>query len=324
MDISYLLLLQNLREATGNLFTPLMEFITKLGETSILMFVIGIIYWCFDKKKGIFLMFTLYANRVINGFIKITACVYRPWIKDARIMPVLEAQADATGYSFPSGHTGNAVSVWGGCAVNTGGKAAVTKVLKIILVILVLLIAFSRNYLGVHTPQDVIVALVIGTAVLFAMTKLMPVIEEKPNGDIWALSVGLAACVILILYAALKSYPVDYAADGSVIVEGSKMAVDSFKTAGGAMGMLAGWFIERRFIKFSTDIDNRERIVRAIICFFIYSLLDSFASPAADMLVSAGMGSGPAKAIMQFVCLFYFTAGAPALSKLISPFFNKK
>ena len=324
MDISYLLLLQSLREATGNIFTPLMEYITKLGETSVLMLCIGLIYWCFDKKKGIFLLFTLYANRVINGFIKITACVYRPWIRDARIVPVPEAQADATGYSFPSGHTGNAVSVWGGCAVNTGGKINVNKILSAILVILVLLIAFSRNYLGVHTPQDVIVALVIGTVVLFAMTKLMPIIEEKPNGDIWALLVGIGACVILILYAAFKSYPVDYAADGSVIVEGSKMAVDSFKTAGGAMGMLAGRFIERRFIKFSTDIDNKERVVRAIVCFLIYLLLDSFTSPAADMLVSAGLGTGPAKAIMQFVCLFYFTAGAPALSKLISMFFNKK
>ncbi len=324
MDINYLLFLQNLREATGNIFTPLMEYITKLGETSVLMFVIGIIYWCFDKKKGVFLMFTLYANRVINGFIKITACVYRPWIKDPRITPVPEAQADATGYSFPSGHTGNAVSIWGGCALDTGGKAAVHKVIKAILIILVLLIAFSRNYLGVHTPQDVVVALVIGTAVLFAMAKLMPLIEERPNGDIWALSTGLAVCVILILYAALKSYPVDYAQDGSVIVEGSKMAVDSFKTAGGAMGMLVGWFIEKRFIKFSTDIGNKERIVRALICFFIYSVLDSFASPAADMIVSAGLSTGAAKAIMQFVVLLYFTAGAPAVSKILSHFFNKE
>ncbi len=211
MDINYLLLLQNLREATGNFFTPFLEYITKLGETSVLMFLIGMIYWGYDKRKGIFLMFTLYANRVINGFIKITACVYRPWIRDTRIIPVPEAQADATGYSFPSGHTGNAVSIWGGLSVNACGKDKVPKGISIFFGILILLIAFSRNYLGVHTPQDVIVALVIGTAVLFAMTKLMPIIEEKPNADIWALIGGLALGSILIIYAALKSYPVDYA-----------------------------------------------------------------------------------------------------------------
>lgn len=318
MDINYLILLQNLREATGNIFTPFLELITKLGETSVLMLAIGIIYWGFDKRKGIFLMFTLYANRVINGFIKITACVYRPWIRDARITPVPEAQADATGYSFPSGHTGNAVSIWGGISVDAQSSYKIPKALRIFFVILILLIAFSRNYLGVHTPQDVLTALVIGAVVLFAMVKLMPIIEEKPKGDIWALIVGVALCVVLILYATLKSYPVDYAPDGSVIVEGSKMAVDSYKTAGGAMGMLMGWFIERRFIKFSTDIGNSERIARLAFCFFTYILLDNFAGTEADMLISAGLGTGAAKAVMQFVCLFYFTAVAPGISKLFS------
>ncbi len=317
-------MLQNLREATGNILTPIFEYITKLGETSVLMFLIGLVYWCFDKKKGIFLMFTLYTGRIINGFIKITACVYRPWIRDARVLPVPEAQTGATGYSFPSGHTGNAVSVWGGLAIDTKDGRKISKKLFIFFSILILLIAFSRNYLGVHTPQDVIVSLVIGSVTLFAMTKLMPIIEEKPNADIPVLIIGMAACILLILYAAFKPYPIDYAADGSVIVEGSKMAVDSYKTAGGAMGMLAGWFIERRFIKFSTDVSNGEKALRAAFCIFTYTILDGFAGNTADMLVSAGLSTGMAKAAMQFVCLFYFAAVAPAIFKLFSPLFRSR
>lgn len=323
MDIDYLLLLQSLREATGGIFNTFFELVTRLGETSYVMLLIGIVYWCYDKRKGIFLLFALYTNRIINGFIKITACVYRPWIRDARVVPVPEAQAGATGYSFPSGHTANAVSFWGGISVNNGDKYTAPKAVKILLGIVILLIAFSRNYLGVHTPQDVVVALVIGICTLFAVTKLMPVIESKKNADIITLLAGAAVCVILIIYAAFKSYPVDYAADGTVIVEGSKMAIDSFKTAGSAMGFLTGRFIERRFIKFSTDIGNTERIVRLMFCIFTYMLLDGSSGAAADMLAGMGCAAGIAKAVVRFVCVLYFVAGAPAIAKQFSRFFKK-
>lgn len=87
MDISYLLLLQNFREATGGVLDGFFEAITRLGETSvsspILMMILGLVYWCIDKRQGIFMTMTLYTNRVLNGFLKITACAYRPWIRDA-------------------------------------------------------------------------------------------------------------------------------------------------------------------------------------------------------------------------------------------------
>ncbi len=323
MDINYLLMLQNFREATGGFLDTFMELITKLGVTSTIVFFIGIVYWGINKRQGIFLMLTLYTNRIVNGFIKITACVYRPWIRDARITPVPEALADATGYSFPSGHTTNAVSVWGGLSLNPKDGIKCPKWFSIIFIILLLLIGFSRNYLGVHTPQDVIAAFVIGAAVLFLTAKLMPLIDERKNMDLWLMLGGVALCVLLILYAALKPYPTDYAADGSVIVEGSKMAVDSFKNAGMGIGFFVGWFIERRFIKFSTGENRTEDIIRLIFCIFTYTMIDNFSGSAASALMGAGLGEGFAKALMQFVCVFYFVAGGPAIVKLFSKFFVK-
>ncbi len=322
MDINYLLMLQNFREATGGALDTIMEYITKLGETSTLLLILGLFYWAIDKKKGIYLMFTLFTNRIINGFIKITACVYRPWIRDARIKPVPAAMADATGYSFPSGHTTNAVSFWGGLAMNTNDGMKLPRFLQIILWVVVILIAFSRNYLGVHTPQDVVVALVIGAAVLFLIAKLLPVVEKNPKADIRVMLGGVALCALLIVYAALKSYPTDYAADGSVIVEGSKMAVDSFKNAGMGIGFFIGWFIERRFINFTTDTGILERFIRVFVCVFIFEMLNTAATPAADMLKGV-LGSGISKALVQFVLILYFTAGAPAIAKLIAIPFKK-
>ena len=52
-----------------------------------------------------------------NGALKVTVCAYRPWIRDARILPYGDSINTATGYSFPSGHTMNAATVFGGGAV---------------------------------------------------------------------------------------------------------------------------------------------------------------------------------------------------------------
>ena len=77
----------------------------------------AIIYWAVSKDFGAYLMMGWSGNRLVNGALKVTACAYRPWIRDARIVPYGNAITTATGYSFPSGHTMNAASIFGGGAV---------------------------------------------------------------------------------------------------------------------------------------------------------------------------------------------------------------
>ena len=77
------------------------------------------------------------ANRVVNGFLKVTACVYRPWIRDARIVPDSAALAEATGYSFPSGHSMNGASLYGGGAI----RKELPRARRIVLGVIVALIA---------------------------------------------------------------------------------------------------------------------------------------------------------------------------------------
>lgn len=84
MDIQYLLLLQRLRESIGPALNGFMEFVTKLGDPKLVPLLLGLVYWCLDKNEGIYLAMTFFSNRIVNGFLKITACVYRPWIRDAR------------------------------------------------------------------------------------------------------------------------------------------------------------------------------------------------------------------------------------------------
>ncbi len=309
------MLLQNFRDATGGVLDGFFELITKLGEASIITILVAAFYWCIDKREGIYLMLTLYYNRVINGFLKITACVYRPWIRDARILPVEGAIADATGYSFPSGHSANATAFFAGLTVKKGRNI----IIKIALIVLVLLIGFSRNYLGVHTPQDVIVSIVVAVVLLIAFKFLLDRVDKHPNLDWIVLISGIALCVLLILYAALKSYPVDYNAAGEMIVDPAKMSVDSFKNAGMGLGFIIGWFLERRLIKFSVEGKWYVRVIRFAICIGVYFLLKDLAVPFIPQLISGGVG----KAVEQFVLILYISAGAPLIIKLINPLEKK-
>lgn len=309
MDIQYLLLLQNLREATGGVLNGAFELITKLGEASIITLLAAFVYWCLDKREGIFLMLTFYYNRVVNGFLKITACVYRPWIRDARVLPVPEAMADATGYSFPSGHSANATSFFGGLSANK----RYPKALRWLFVILVLLVGFSRNYLGVHTPQDVIVSIVLAVALLAVFRRLLDWVDSHPEKDWVVLLGGVVLCVVLIVYGSLKSYPMDFNAAGEVIVDPAKMPIDSFKNAGMGLGFILGWFLERRFIKFETDGKWYFRVVRYAVCIAVYEVLKTYAAPLLASAIPGGVG----KAAEQFVLILYITAGAPVIIRLL-------
>lgn len=268
MDISYLLFLQNMREATNGIFNPFMAYITTYGEELLTMMIVAAIYWCVDKNQGIYTMMTWGTGRLVNGFLKVTACVYRPWIRDARVTPVDGAKTTATGYSFPSGHTTNATSVFGSIALNK----KITKLLRCLMILMVLLVAFSRNYLGVHTPQDVIVGCGSTVVLLFFIRWLLVKVDEIKNLDIIVLTIGIILNICVMVYAATKGYPLDYDADGQLIVDPLKMAIDTYKGCGFSMAVLISWFVDRRWLKYNPDGSIIERVtcyVAGIIGYFV-------------------------------------------------------
>lgn len=162
MDIEYLLYLQQFRETVGSILTPLMNAVTKLSAGFLPIAMMCMIYWAFDRKAGRKILAGLGGGLFINGFLKLTFCVYRPWIRDTRILPYGDSKTAATGYSFPSGHTTRATAMFGGSGLWFMKKRH--SVVAGLLFVLVFMTMFSRNYLGVHTPQDVLVGF-ISTAV---------------------------------------------------------------------------------------------------------------------------------------------------------------
>ncbi|MDO4977177.1 MAG: hypothetical protein Q4E53_07935 [Eubacteriales bacterium] len=54
------------------------------------------IYWVGDRKAGRRMLADLSLAYLLNGFLKLTCCVYRPWIRDARIEPFGDSKVAAT------------------------------------------------------------------------------------------------------------------------------------------------------------------------------------------------------------------------------------
>ena len=219
--------------------------------------------------------------------------------------------ADATGYSFPSGHAANSTSFWGGLAAKKERNTA----LRVFFVLMILVIAFSRNYLGVHTPQDVGVSIIVGVIMLFVSRKLLKLLERKPECDKYILLAGVALSVVLVLYAQFKSYPVDYDASGAVIVDPAKMAIDSYKNAGMGMGFFLGWFLERRYIRFSTGGVWWVRAIRFAILAVSYVYLKKLLALVVGLFLTGGLAS----ALEAFGYTLYLMAGAPLLIRLSAP-----
>lgn len=100
MDIEYLLLLQNFRNSIGGSLDTFMSMISKLSVGVIPVIFMCIVYWVFDKKAGNFFIFNFAGTSFVNGLIKLTACVYRPWIRDARVNSCGGCQGGCNGLFF--------------------------------------------------------------------------------------------------------------------------------------------------------------------------------------------------------------------------------
>ena len=271
-QLEYLYALQNFREITNHIFDGFFLNITILGEVYIPTLFICTIYWCISKSKGQFILFNYLFGFLTNSFLKTACCIYRPWILDSRIKPLTEAIPGATGYSFPSGHTAGAVSVWGGTAVAFWKN----KFIRYFCISLVFLIMFSRNYVGVHTPQDVTVSFFVGILLLWLSTKLFAWIDKHPKHDILFVLITTIISALLFLFINFKNYPCHYLF-GKLLYDPSVYKLEVCGNIGSVLGVFYGWLIEKRFIGFTAEngtvLKKIFRIIIGGICLFLLMTL---------------------------------------------------
>ena len=305
MDIQYLLWLQELRNASGGVFDEFFNGISKVA-VDLMPFLPFFIFWCVDKKWGYRFITTFGLAGLLNGIIKLTVCAYRPWIRSDLIEPAGDSKVAATGYSFPSGHTTEATAVYG---TVTLWQKDVRRWLAILGGVLIALTGFSRNFLGVHTPQDVVVGFASTLIIIIAVDKAIKKIdgdEKKLDGLSF---IGLLVVIASLIYIMVKPYPMDYV-DGKLLVDPVKMMNDTFKACGAFTGFLAGSYFERHFIKYEIPVGSKNLPILGFVGFLITFSWKEFFAPAT---IVAALGGHWGHFIARFLMWFFVVAVWPVV-----------
>lgn len=310
MDIEYLLFLQRFRERVNDLPTPFLDGLSLFAVTWLVLVPV-FVYWAVDKKKGLYVLASFCLCCAFNSLVKLTACVYRPWIRDPRVVPVGDAIGTATGYSFPSGHTAVAGGIYGGLAVAFRRCRWVAVPCGVLLA----LTAFSRNYLGVHTPQDVVAGLLETAAVLYAAAKAAAWIARHPEKEDLVLAAGFAAGCLGLAYITWKPYPMDYVG-GHLLVDPRRMMVDGYGDLACLLAFCAGRYAEKRWIRFDPAALGRAAPLAALAGMVpLWWMRANLGGPLQGWLGSH-WGNFASKFVFVFFCLAVYPAVLKGIGRM--------
>ena len=247
--MEFLYLLEKIRVPGLN---ELMLAITTLGEETAFLVIALIVFWCVDKYKGYYVLGVGLMGTLASQFMKILCKVPRPWVQDENFTILEEAREAATGYSFPSGHTQSAVGTFGAVAASTKNKMIVG-----VCIALAVLTGFSRMYVGVHTPADVIVGAALSVALIFILRPLM-LGKKRLIAPVYWVMLGLSVAFMLFM----EFYPNPEALDSHNYESALKNA---YTLLGCSAGVLAIYFIDEKKLHFTNDAVWWAQILKVIL-----------------------------------------------------------
>jgi membrane-associated phospholipid phosphatase len=137
--------------------TAFIKFLTTLGTEYFYLPVILFIFWCVNEKKGMRLGLLILVSVGINGFFKELLKQPRPFSLEPAVGLAFEPS-----YGIPSGHAQLSLCFALTLALWYGRSMAI----RIGAGFFILLIAFTRLYLGVHFPTDILAGWLLGVFTL--------------------------------------------------------------------------------------------------------------------------------------------------------------
>ena len=242
-----------LQNAIGSFGQTISRAVTFIGGETVTLLVLLVMLFCYNKEAGKRCGFAMVAANMWYPMIKNAVLRLRPYMahpERIEALAVVEADADPMdvlqqGYSFPSGHSATAVSMYGSIA-----REIRKKWMWWLAVILPLLIGLSRFAVGVHYPTDVLAGWAVGLAAVVFSTILHKKVKQE-----WIRSLILLAVTLPgIFWCNSRDY---------------------FTSLGLLIGMVTVYPYERKHIGFKDTRNVWAMILRVLGAFAVYAVLNT-------------------------------------------------
>lgn len=305
--MQFLYLLESIRTPVLDAFFSL---ITYLGDETVFIAVAIAVFWCVNKRTGYYLLTVGFFGTLLNQFLKLVCRVPRPWVRDPGFTIVESAREAASGYSFPSGHT-QSITGSMGCLARSSNKRSV----QVVCIVLITLTAFSRMYLGVHTPADVGASLVMGTVLVFALYPLFERCRERPKLLYAVVGVLTACSALYVMFVECCPWPADI--DTHNLASGLK---NGYTLLGCGLAMLISCVVEGRYINFDERATWQGQALKLILGFAIVLGLKAGLKPVLEGILPAL----PARAVRYFLIVIFAACVWPLSFRYFAEMGKKK
>lgn len=267
------------------------EIVTGFGGRHYL-YLVPLLVWCVDFRLGVRVCVAMAATLFLNTTLKEWIGQPRPYHFDERILSTGEE-----GYGLPSGHAQLVVVYWGLWADWVGRRG-----FWAFAVLVMCTIGFSRIYLGVHFPSDVVAGWALGGLTLWGVIRGRARWGDRlavlPSSQI----VAVVAVAMLLLFAF----------DWFTVRDHSYLNVASLGFMGGsALGAL--WSIGSG--RFDATGPIWKRALRYVVG--MAGALALLAGMQRLGLPDSNLAARGVVALDLFVFAFWVTGGAPRLFEML-------
>ena len=219
-------LIRSIQTIANPALNSVMKAVTQLGSANAYLIMIPLVYWCIDERKGLRLGLTILVSAWANVSLKFLFSQPRPFF------PAYDPSVDICMIrepygGFPSGHAQSSLVLW-----TIAASWFKKKYIYFIAALICLVVSFSRVYLGMHFPTDILGGWLIGGVVLCGFFLLGPIIEKlliKGGYRAWIIAAA-AMSFIMILYRPAKD----------ILLAGGMM-----------LGIGAGYTLNSKYVGFS-------------------------------------------------------------------------
>ena len=228
--------------------------ITTLGEETAFLVIALVLFWCVDKYVGYYTLSVGFIGTIANQFLKLWFRIPRPWVLDENFTILEQAREGAGGYSFPSGHTQSAVGTFGSIAATTKNKK-----ICITAIVLAALVAISRMYIGVHTPLDVGVSVVLAVALVFGLRPL--VFKNRKIGMPILLGTMILMAIGYLCFVEFYKFPAKVLATENY----AHGLENAYTLLGALVGLVIVYIVDEKWLNFSVKAVWWAQILKVII-----------------------------------------------------------